>query len=564
MLVSRFRQIGRAVDHARRFRTIVHVFLKYGYDDLARRLPLPRVWLWLRTSRFRRKYAAVALLSRPERLRRAFEELGPAFVKLGQLLASRTQMLPAAYTEELEKLNDQVAPIPFAQIRSVIEAELRMPLAECYRFIDEKPLAAASIAQVHPATLLDGTDAVVKVQRPGIEAVVANDLEIMAHLAELLEGQLEEWKSRHPTAVVAEFKRRIEEELDFSSEISAMERFARQFEGDPTVRVPRVFPGLSSRRVLTMERVDGIPASQVERLDAEGIDRREVARRLGDLTLRQMFVHGFFHADPHAGNVHVLPGNVVCYLDFGMTGFLVLETRDILAALLVAVVRRDERAATRALLVLANAELDPTRPGLEADMADFIYRDLTGTGRDFVFLRFLQHLFRLTSRYDLSLPPEVFTVVKALGQVEHLVRVLDPDADFLEQARPFMRDIHAKRVSPRRMMREFLTFGGEAMTTLRCLPLEVRRMAAQFRDGKARVTFRLDGLNPLTGTLERVTNRLAFAVVLAALLVASALVIRSGVPPIWHGISLIGLAGYTFAGLMGGALLVSMIRHGRM
>jgi ubiquinone biosynthesis protein len=564
MLISRFRQMGRAVGQARRFRVIVHVFLKYGYDDLARQLPLPRVWLWIRSGRIRRKYAAISLLSRPERLRHAFEELGPAFIKLGQLLASRTRLLPHEYTEELAKLNDQVAPVPFAEIRAVIEGELRRPIAECFRRIAEKPLAAASMAQVHSATLRDGAKAAVKVQRPGIEPMVRTDLEIMAQIAELLENHLEEWKARHPAEIVAEFGRRIEQEMDFSSEMAAIERFARQFAGDPTVRVPRVIRDLSSRRVLTMERVDGIPATQIEALDAAGIDRTEVARRLGDLTLRQMFVHGFFHADPHAGNVHVLPGNVVCYLDFGMTGFLVQETRDTLAALLAGIVKRDERATTHALLVLAGAELDPTRPGLEADVAEFIYRDFTGTGREFVFMRLLQHLFQLTARHSLTLPPEVFTVIKALGQVEHLVRVLAPDMDFLEQAQPFVREIHAKRVHPRRLMRELLLFGGDAVATIRALPLDFRRIAAQLRDGNAKVNFRVDGLRPLTDTLERVTNRLAFAVVLAALLVASALVIRSGISPAWHGVSIVGLVGYTFAGLMGALLLVSMIRHGRM
>jgi ubiquinone biosynthesis protein len=564
MLASRFRQIGRAVGNAQRFRTIVHVFLKYGYEDLARKLPLPRFWRWLRTPSFRRECAKASMLSRPERLRKAFEELGPAFVKLGQLLSSRTRLLPPEYVDELAKLNDQVPPIPFGEVQAVIEAELRKPIAECFRSIHRKPLAAASVAQVHAARLNDGTEAVVKVQRPGIERIVRADLDIMARIAELLEAHVPDWKAHHPTAVVAEFRKRMEEELDFSAEFAAMERFAHQFEGDPTIRVPRVFGDLSSRRVVTMERVDGIPATQVEALDAAGIDRGEVARRLGDLTLRQMFVHGFFHADPHAGNVHILPGNVVCFLDFGMMGFLVQETRDNLASFLMGVVKRDERAATHALLLLSGAELDPPRKGLEAEIAEFICRDFSGTGRDFVFLRLLQDLFQITARYDLALTPEVFTVVKALGQVEHLVCVLAPDLNFLEQARPFMRDVHSKRVGPRRMLREMLQFGGDAVTTLRALPLEIRRMVAQVRDGKARVNLKLEGLDPFKETLERVANRLSFSVVMAAILVASALVIRSGLGPVYHGVSILGLVGYVFAGLMGATLLVSMLRHGQL
>lgn len=564
MLFSRFRQISRVIGHAQRSRVIIGVFLKYGYDDLARQLPLPRFWLWLRTRDFRREQALHAALARPERLRRAFEELGPAFVKLGQLLAGRTRLLPRAYTDELARLHDRVPPVAFPEVQAVIASELRQPVTEFFVRIDENPLGSASVAQVHSARLIDGTEVVVKVQRPGIERVVRTDLEIMVRIAELLEHNLENFRPHHPTAIVGEFARRIEQELDFSAETAGMERFARQFHGDPTVRVPRVYRQYSTRRLLTMERIDGIPATQLAALDAAGYDRTEVARRLGDLTLRQIFTHGFFHGDPHPGNVHVLPGNVVCFLDFGMTGFLVHETRATLAALLVAVAQRDERAATQALLLLAGAELDPAHPGLEADMADFIHRHFTGAVRELVFMRLLQHLFRITARHELTLPPEVFTVLKALGQVEHLVRELAPEMDLLEQARPFVREIHARRVHPRRVMRELLLFGGEAVSAMRALPLEFRRVAAQLRNGKAKVTFTVDGLRPLNDTLERVTNRLAFAVVLAALIVASALVIHAGIAPTWHGISIIGLVGYTFAALMGTALLVSIIRHGRM
>ena len=341
MWFSRFREIGRAVGQAQRFRVIVGVFLKYGYDDIAVKLPLTGMWRWLPTRRFRREQAALATLPRSERLRRAFEELGPAFVKLGQLLAGRTRLLPRDYIAELTKLQDRVPPVPFAEVEAVLAEELRRPSGECFSRIDATPLGSASIAQVHRAWLSDGADAVIKVQRPHIERTVRTDLEIMGRLAELLEHHVEGWAAHQPTAIVAEFTRRMEQELDFSSEVAGMERFARQFTDNPTVRVPRVYRPLSTRRMLTMERIDGIPATQLAALDAAGLDRAEIARRLADLTLRQIFVHGFFHADPHPGNVHILPGNEVFFLEFGMTGFLIHEQRDALGALPVASAQRD-------------------------------------------------------------------------------------------------------------------------------------------------------------------------------------------------------------------------------
>jgi ubiquinone biosynthesis protein len=564
MLFSRFRQLGRAVGQAQRFREIVGVFLKYGYDDLATQLPLTGLWRWLPSRRYRREHADLAALPRSERLRRAFEELGPAFVKLGQLLASRTRLLPRDYTDELAKLNDHVLPVPFAAIHAILDREFTESTAAVFAEIAPEPLGAASIAQVHAARLADGTAVVLKIQRPEIDRIIRVDLEIMAHIAELLEKNVEGWQVHQPTAIVAEFARRIELELDFSAEAAALERFARQFAGDPTVRVPGVVRIVSTRRVLTMERIDGIPAGHLEALAAAGLDCREIARRLADLTLRQVFVHGFLHGDPHAGNVHILPGNVVCFLDFGLTSFLTHGLRDTLAALLAAIAGRDERAATAALLNLAGAELEADRPGLEADVAEFIHRHFGGSATDAVFATLLQHLIVITGRHALTLPPEIFTVIKALGQVEHLVRSLDPELDLLARARPYVRELQMAHVRPRRLLRDLVQFGGEAVTTLRTLPLEIRRVAAQLRGGKSKVTFRVEGLSPLTSTLERVTNRLAFAVVLAALLVASSLIIHAGIAPKWHGIPVLGLVGYIGAGLMGTGLMVAMLRHGRM
>ena len=564
MLFARFRKISRAVEHAQRYRTIVGVFLKYGYVDLAQHLPLSRMWVWLRSHRFRRGAAQIEALSRPERLRRAFEELGPAFVKLGQLLAGRTRLLPREYIEELVKLHDQVPPVPFAEVETLIASELRQPPDQLFSRIDPEPIGSASIAQVHCAIAREDGEVVIKVQRPDIERVVRVDLEIMARIAELLERNLENWQPHQPSAIVAEFARRMEQEPDFSAEAAAMERFARQFEGDATVNVPKVLRALSTRRLLTMERVDGISVSQLDAIDSSGLDRREIARRIGTLTFKQIFVHGFFHGDPHPGNIHVLPDNVICFLDFGMTGFLERPLRDRLAALLVAVARKDEREATTALVHLAGAELEPPKPGLEADLAEFIQRHFSGPMRDLMFPRLLQHLLRINARHSLTLPPEVFLVVKVLGQAEHIISTLDPEYDFLEQAGPFVRELYGRRAQPSRIMRELLHFGGETVEALRALPMDIRRVAAQLRDGRAAVNFKVEGLRPLNDTLERTTNRLAFAIVLAALIVASALVIHAGIAPKWHGIPVIGLAGYVFAALMAGTLLISMIRHGRM
>jgi ubiquinone biosynthesis protein len=539
------------------------VFLRYGYEDLARRLPLPSALRW-GFRKTREDQEAIAALSQPERLRRAFVELGPTFVKLGQLLSSRTHLLPREFTDELKKLQDSVPPLPFEEIRKVIESELGRPLGSCFAGIDTVPLGAASIAQVHAAMLPTGEAVVLKVQRPGIAEIVRTDLQLMAQLAALLERHAEGWAVHRPTAIVAEFARRMEQELDFGAEAAHLERFAHQFAGEPTVHVPVLYRGTSTLRLLTMEHIQAIKASRLDALDAADLDRRVIATRIADLVMRQVFLHGFFHADPHPGNIHILPGNVVCFLDFGMMGYLDRRSRETFADLVIGIAQRREGDVTAALLKLAGAELDPPRPGLEADVAEFMHQHFYLTMGEMVFGKLVNHLFHLTTRHSLTMPPDMFTMLKALGLMEDLVSRLDPDHDLIAQAKPFMKQVRMDRVAPRRMLREMLSFGGDAATFLREVPLEFRRLLAQVKGGKSKVTFRHEGLEPLDATLDRASNRLSFALVLAALIIASSVVIHARVPPVWHGISALGLVGYLFAGLMGFGLLISILRHGRM
>ena len=278
--------------------------------------------------------------SAPERLRQALEELGPTFVKLGQLLSTRAHLLPRPFTLELAKLHDQVPPIPFQQVQAVVESELKRPLAELFLSIEETPIGSASIAQVHRAVRVNGEKCVIKVQRPGIEKTVRLDLEIMAHLATLLENHVEGWRVHKPTAIVAEFAKSMEQELDFGAEAAHLERFAHQFAGEPAIYVPKVVPGAVTRRVLTMEYIEAVKASKFEELDAAGLDRRQIATRITDLVMKQIFVHGFFHADPHPGNIHILPGNVICFLDFGMMGFLDQQTRQTFAKFVMGIAQQ--------------------------------------------------------------------------------------------------------------------------------------------------------------------------------------------------------------------------------
>ncbi|HEX3716619.1 MAG TPA: AarF/ABC1/UbiB kinase family protein [Verrucomicrobiae bacterium] len=551
------------MEHAQRYRVIVGVFLKYGYGDLAQRLPLPSPIRWP-FRKVREEQEEIALLTPPQRLRRAFEELGPAFVKFGQLLSTRSHLLPQPFIIELAKLHDEVPPVPFDQVLAVIAAELKRPPMECFESIEEAPIGSASIAQVHRAVRVNGEPCVIKVQRPGIEKIVRLDLEIMEQLAGLLERHVEGWEIHKPTAIVAEFARRMEQEMDFRAEAAHVERFAEQFAEEPTIYVPKVFPDTSTQRILTMERIDAVKASSFDQLDAAGLDRIEIATRIADLVMKQIFVHGFFHADPHPGNIHILPGNIICFLDFGMMGFLDRQTREKFSKFVMGIAQRNEASTAAALLQLTHADLEPPRQGFEADVAEFMHRNFYRPMGEMVFGQLVNQLFYLTTRYRLTLPPDLSTMLKALALMENLVTRLDPGHDIVAQAKPFMQQVRLKRLTPKRLIRHWMEFSNDVGDLLRDLPLEIRRLLAQIKEGKSLLRIHHHGLEGLMNTLERIVNRLAFSLVLASLIIASSIIVHARVPPIWHDMSVLGVLGYLLAGIMGFWLLIAMIRHGKM
>ncbi len=563
MILQRFKQLGRTLQHAARLRHVGAVLLKYGYHDIAERLHLPQSRGFF-FHRLREEQSVIGQLPQAERLRRACEELGPTFIKLGQLAASRTQSLPHEFTVELAKLQDQVAPSPFAEIRRVLEEELHRPLGEVFAELVAEPLGSASIAQVHRALLRTGEQVVLKVQRPGVKALVAVDLDILRQLAAFAEEHLEGWKAHRPVAVVNELALNLERELDFSREAANLERFARQFAEEPTIHLPRVYHDLSTSRVLTMEFVDGIKASELAALAAAQLDRAEIARRIADLVMKQIFTHGFFHADPHPGNLHILPGNRICFLDFGLMGFVDQRTRETFADLVWGIAQRNEVAVTHSLLKLTESEGDPQQQRLEAEVADFMHQHFYRPIGELQFGKAVSELFQLTTRNRLRLPPDLFIMLKSLSLTEALVRRLSPELNFVRQAEPFLEQARMARFKPKRVLGGLMDFGAEVTELARELPAEIRRIAAQMKAGQARIHFQHEGLEPLVSSAERVSNRLSFAIVLASLIIGSSLIVLANLPPKVGEMPVVGLVGFILAALMAFWLMLSILRHGRM
>ncbi|MDK2921459.1 MAG: ubiquinone biosynthesis protein [Desulfonauticus sp.] len=556
--------IGRTYRHMQRYRQILAVLFKYGFGDLIDALKIEQyleIGLQMISRKRREK---IGTLSRAVRVRMVLEELGPTFLKLGQILSTRPDLLPVEFMQELTKLQDEVPPFPFPEVEAVVKEELQKPIDQLFSSFDEKPLAAASIGQVHQARMPDGKNVVVKIQRPGIQRTIEVDLEIMTHLAGLMEHHLEGWDIQRPTRVVEEFAHTLEKELDYTLEAAHTERFARQFEDEPAVYVPQVYREVTTSRVLTMEHISGIKASDIDRLEKEGLDRSEIARQGLILIMKQIFVHGFFHADPHPGNIFVLPDNVLCYIDFGMMGRLDLETRERFADLIMSIVHRDEREAAKALLRLTLSEEEPDYPALQRDTAGFMDKHCYRPLKDVELGPLLHQFMEMAKKHRLGIPPDLFLMIKALSTVEGLGRALDPNLDVIEQAAPFMKRIQLNRIHPRRIGKDMVDSGTDLFYLLKDIPGEVRTILKLVRQGKVKMEFEHRGLEPMIAANDRISNRLSFAVVLASLVIGSGLIVLSGVPPKWNEIPVIGLIGFMVAGAMGFWLLISIMRSGRM
>ncbi len=564
-MFRRIMWLGRAYRHASRYRQIVSVLVKHGLGDFVTRVGLRRR-LGIGNRRLVKDEAAAPhkALTRWQRLRMVLEELGPSFIKLGQIASTRPDMLPPEACIELEKLQDTIPPFPMSRVRQIIETELGEPLDVLFQEFEEIPVASASIAQVHRAILPDGDVVAVKVQRPGIRRTIEVDLDIMFHLAKLIEHHFDGTNTLDPVGLVQEFSRVINRELDFTTEASNIERFARNFESDDTIRVPKLYRHVSTGKVLTMEFVEGVKVSDLDALTDANLDLELIADRGADLVLKQIFEHGFFHADPHPGNIMVLPDNIICFLDYGMTGTLSGRHRECLADLTAGIVRRDERQMTRALLGMSQTKNTEPVENIEADIADLTEQHLYLPLKDIRVGSLFGQFIGLLIRHHLKLPPVFYLLSKALVTVEGNGRRLSPNFNVIKQIEPFAKKLIMERLSPWKLTRDLYTTSVDWKTLLRDFPSDAKEIIDQVKQGRVRVQFEHKGLEPLLRKHDQISNRIVYGIVLSSLVVGSSLIVLSGIPPKWREIPIIGIVGFVTAAIMGFWLLISILRHGKM
>lgn len=563
-MVNRFTALARTYRHVQRYREIAKVLLKHGFGDLAATLGLRRHLPFRHRRKIRPGTEEPPLPTRAERIRLALEELGPTFVKLGQFLSTRRDLLPGPLIFELEKLQNTVTPFPGAEARQLVERELERPIAELFRQFSETPLASASVAQVHEATTLNGVHVVVKVQRPGIEGTIRTDLEIMEQLAGVMERLVEGAEVFEPVRIVQHFSGILRRELDFLSEAAHIERFSRCFAGDSRIHVPRVYRELTTERLVTLEFVTGVKVSDLDALRAADLDPEVVAERGVELMFEQVFTHGFFHADPHPGNILVRPDHVICFLDYGMMGVLSRRYREQLSNLVLGLVSRDERQITAAIFRLSGYNRYERVEVIEADAADFIEQHLYRPLEDIQIGEVLNELTKMLVLHDIRMPPQFFILTKAITTIEGVGRQLSPEFDVIQHMAPLAKKLLRERMGLRHLTSGFLASALELQSLIRDLPTDVSEILRLFKRGEVRVKFEHRGLEQMIHTHDQISNRMVFAIVLAALIVGSSIMVLSDMPPKWHGIPLLGVMGFLVSGVMGFWLLYSILKHGKL
>lgn len=540
------RQTLSVVRDLPRLHEIASVLVHYGWGDVVRLLGISH--LLERAGRLLHWQTAseVTALDLPVRIRIALTELGPTFVKLGQFLATRVDVFPPDWIAEFEQLHSRVPPVPFEEIRPQLEKSLGRPLEEIFDRFETTAFAAASIAQVHRAMLKDGSRVVVKLRRPDIVPKIEADLRILGHLARLLESEMPEVRRYHPTQIVQQLQRSLRRELDMVKEARNIDRFAQNFADDPTVHIPRVYWEYCSETVNVQEELQGVPGTDLEAVQAAGLDLGLLAARGGDAVLKMILLDGYFHADPHPGNVIYLPGNVIGMIDFGMVGRLTDRRREQIIDFLNAMVLKDEEGMLNVLLAWSgDSEVDEERLAYDISEMVFSYDNLPL--KDVQIGPLLADVTMLMRDNDLTLPSDLTLLFKALITLEGLGRQLTPDFHMVDHLEPFIRQVYASRYTPAAMAKRARHGLHEMLEVVLGLPRDLAHLFRLARRGSLRIDLDLKRLDHFGHQLNKASNRLTMGVLTASLVVGSSIIMTVEGGPTLFGLPLFGLLGFIIA-----------------
>ena len=542
--------------HFQRYREISQVFIKNGlgflldYFDLKRFAPLKG-----RLQEDQREFRGDSL---PTRLRSVLQELGPTYVKLGQLLSTRPDILPPEYIQELRKLQDEVPPVSFSEIKTVLDEEMSAETEEVFASIEEEAMAGASIAQTHRATLNSGEDVILKIQRPGIESKMRTDLEMIENLAEMISEREVLPDFVNVKGLVEEFRESLFKELDFMRELYNIKRFKANFSAYDRVTCPDVYEEYSSRRVLVMEEIKGIKLSQYDHTDESlEVEGSKLARVGAESLLKQVMIDGFFHADPHPGNIIVVDGEKLAYIDFGLMGQISSDDRDSFALLFAALLRRNVEIIANIVMEIGEVPPEISRRKFKIDIEEFIYNYYNRRLEDINFRVLFEELQRIVFKHHIKLPQEFFLLFRALSVSEGVGSALDPDFNIVSVGNEFIRDLIKDRFSPDSLSKRAALGLWRFRRNLKGIPADISQILSKLSRDELKISFAHENLESLEDKLDISSGRLSLSLIISSLIVGSAILIQAQVEPTLFGLPILGLAGLSGAAILTIFLIIS-------
>jgi ubiquinone biosynthesis protein len=536
-----------------RFKDIVMILLNYGFDDLVARLDLPG-------KEFAHKISKIEPgLTSYQRIRLALEKLGPTFIKLGQIMSVRSDFLPQPLIEELKKLQDEVEPVGFDAIREIVEKSLGKPLDDVFFLFEPEALAAASLSQVHRAVLKENRLVVaVKVQRPGIRSIIETDLNIMAAISQRLHERIEELRIYDIPEIVMLTRRVISRELDFRREARFMSIARSNLADSPGIYIPKAHIDMCTEHLLVMEYVEG---KKLKDLDIQQLANSEILARDGlRASIKQILEDGFFHADPHPGNLLITRDNLLAILDWGMIGRLTESDRFELIDLIYAVIDRDSSRLVDVLFDITGGQFTADRRRLERDLLDVLDSHMAVPIKELHVGQMVMDVTSLLRNYQLQLPPNFFLMAKALLTAEGTAMLIHPGLNVISEMEPQVKRVSAQRFKPGYLWKKLQKAGSMMLTYRGQLPRKIVQIIEKIDRGDLNVRFEHQNLNGIQKTLENIFSRLTLGVIIASMIIGSSMVITTGVAPLFLGYPALGIFGYLISGVLGLWVVYNIIR----
>ena len=556
---------GKRMRHISRYREIAIALLNHGFDYIVKEMGLLQ-----RIPYYHRIRPAIAnnhTESLGKRIRLLLEQLGPTYVKLGQIASTRPDLLPAEIIVELEKLQDKVPGFPLYKVRPLLQEELGADLEEIFQQFEQEPLAAASIGQVHRARLKNGKLVAVKIQRPGIAANIETDLEILRELASVAERRFVWAKAYQLGDMIDELAKSLRNELNYTSEARNAEKFLKEYKDNPAIYIPQVYWNYSTQKVLTMEYIEGIKISELEQLERQGFNRSRLAEHFAKEIFQQIFMSGFFHGDPHPGNVLILPGETIAFLDFGMVGRLNPEKKYHLSSLVIGLMRQNSEELAKTIFHMGIVPEHVNRAHLRDDI-DLLKEKYYGVPLSQISLgESINEVFAIALKHKLKIPADLVLVGKALLTMEGIVEKLDPQLSILDVAEPFGKKLLMERLHPRTLAKTLWHNVNDLSELLVSFPRYFQELRAVVRQGRLRLEISVSDMEHFLKTIERISNRLSFGIILLAFSMIMASVIISSTlagqtSPLWN-IPVIEI-GFAIAMILFIWLLYAILRSGKL